>query len=121
MKIASLWRLDGDSLELRPELERCTDPELKQRILGFLAGGGFVLRSPGLREDRLDPTRTSAVPLGYLSDGEWVWPLEMSYYLEQHDVLPEEELLEHMRRCGYEAVEPSPAVLADAARLITRG
>lgn len=121
MKIASLWWLDGEALELRPELGRCTDPELKQQILSFLSGGGFVLRSPGLREDRLDPSRSNVVPLGYLSDGEWIWPLEMSYYLEQHDVLPEEGFLEHMRQRGYEAAAPSPAVLADAARLLTEG
>jgi hypothetical protein len=121
MKIASLWRLNGESLELRPDLERCRDPELKRTILRFLAGGGFVLRSPGLREDRLDPSRVNAVPLGYLSDGEWIWPLEMSYYLEQHDILPEQEFRDHMRTCDYDAPVPDSSVLAAAARLLTGG
>lgn len=121
MKIASLWRLDGESLELRPELERCPDPELKDQVLRFLAGGGFVLRAPVLREDRLDPARANAVPLGYLSDGDWIWPLEMTYYLEQHEILPEREFLEHMRAAGFEAEEPPAEVLAEAARLLTDG
>lgn len=121
MRIASLWRLNGDALELRPDLDRCEDPDLKRQILGFLGEGGFVLRSPGLREDRLDPSRPNAVPLGYLSDGEWIWPLEMSYYLEQHGILPEQDLLDHMRARGYEAPKPDPTVLADAARLLTEG
>ena len=121
MKIASLWQLNDGSLELRPELERCRDPELKRQILGFLSGGGYVLRSPGLREDRLDLSRTDAVPLGYLSDGEWIWPLEMAYYLEQHDILPEEEFQAHMRAHEYEAAEPPADVLAAAARLLTDG
>lgn len=119
MNIASLWQLNGDSLELRPELERCQDPELKDQVLRFLSGGGFVLQAPVLREDRLDPTRTEVVPLGYVSDGDWIWPLEMSYYLEQHDILPEDEFLEHMRAQGFEAKEPPPEVLAEAARLLT--
>jgi len=121
LKIASLWRLDGERLELKPELERCQDPDLKRRILGFLGGGGMVLQATVLREDRLDPSRPNAVPLGYLSDGEWIWPLEMAYYLEQHDVLPQEEFQEHMRARDYVAVEPPAEVLAAAARLLTEG
>jgi hypothetical protein len=121
MKIASLWRLDGDSLFLKPELERTDDADLTQQILAFLNGGGFVLRSPVLREDRLDPQRRNAVPLGYLADSEWIWPLEMAYYLERHGVLPEEEFLKHMRAQGYQATAPNPVTLADAARLLTEG
>lgn len=119
MRVASLWREADGSLELRPELERSADAGLKRRILGFLSGGGIVLRSPVLREDRLDPSRRDAVPLGYLSDGEWIWPLEMAFYLEQHGVLPEAEFREHMRARDFEAQVPSPEVLAEAARLLT--
>jgi hypothetical protein len=119
MKIASLWRLEGEKLVLKPELERCHDPELERRVLGFLAGGGLVLHATILREDRLNPNRSRAVPLGYLSDGEWIWPLEMAYYLEQHGILPQAEFQEHMRARDYEAVEPPADVLAAAARLLT--
>jgi hypothetical protein len=119
MKIASLWRLNGSELELKPELGRCEDAAEKQRLLEFLRGGGIALRSPGLREDRLDPARAAAVPLGYLSDGEWVWPLELSYYLERHDLLPQEEFLRHIRERGFVAAVPAPEVLAAAARLLT--
>src|SRR4051794_27576611 len=119
MKIASLWRLEGETLGLKPELGRCDDPGLKRRLLGFLRGGGMVLHATVLREDRLDPSRTGTVPLGYLSDGEWIWPLELAYYLEQHDVLPQAEFLEHIRSRGYEAAEPAADVLAAAARLLT--
>lgn len=121
MRIASLWRQSGEELELKPDLERSEDAELKQRILGFLGGGGSVLRSPGLREDRLDRSRPDAVPLGYLSDGEWIWPLELAYYLEQHGILPEREFREHMQQRDYRAESPSPEALAAAARLLTGG
>jgi hypothetical protein len=119
MKIASLWRLHGDELELKEELECCHDPELKRLILGFLGGGGMVLQATILRPDRLDPERPRAVPLGYRSDGEWIWPLEMAYYLQQHDILPQERFREHMRESGYEAHEPPGEVLAAAVRLLT--
>lgn len=119
MRIASLWRLHGEELELKDELEHCGDPELKRLILGFLEGGGMVLQATTLRSDRLDPERPRAVPLGYRSDGEWIWPLEMRYYLEHHDILPQEEFHEHMRARGYEAEEPSAEILGAAVQLLT--
>jgi hypothetical protein len=118
-RIASLWRLNGEELELRPELERSDDAERKRRVLEFLGGGGIVLRSPALRQDRLDPSRRDAVPLGYLSDGEWIWPLELAYYLERHGILPEPEFEEHMRARGFRAGQPPRETLAAAARLLT--
>lgn len=119
MRMTSLWSLDGDRLELRPELERCGDPELKSRILGFLSGGGLVLRAPALRDDRLDPSRRDVVPLGYASDGEWIWPLEMAYYLERHDILPEADFVAHMRDHRFTAAKPADEALAAAARQLT--
>jgi hypothetical protein len=118
-KIASLWRREGERLVLKEELKRCEDQVLKQRLLGFLQGGAIVLQAPGLREDRLDPSRPAAAPLGYLSDGEWIWPQELGYYLEAHDILPEDELVEHARLHRFEAAEPTPPALAEALRLLT--
>lgn len=119
MRIASLWTERDGELVLKPDLERCDDPVLKAQLIEFLRGGGVVLRAPGLRADRLDSKAPAAVPLGYLSDGEWIWPLELAYYLEIHDLLPEDALLEHARGRGFRATRPSPSVLADAARLLS--
>jgi hypothetical protein len=118
MKVASLWRLNGEEVELKPELARSEDPELTRRVLGFLEGGGAVLRSPGLHEDLLDPEQPARVPLGYASDGEWIWPLEMAYYLNRHGILPEETFLDHMRERAFEAPEPDPGALIEASRLL---
>lgn len=120
MRIASLWRQGTDGLELKPELGRCTDPEEEGDLLRFLHGGSVVIRSPGLREDRLDPSREPAVPFGYLTDGNWIWPMELAYYLEQHGVLPQAELLEHIRASDFTAVEPGVPV-AEAAYRVLKG
>ncbi|HEX7245791.1 MAG TPA: hypothetical protein VF245_09525 [Solirubrobacterales bacterium] len=121
MKIASLWSEQEGGLALKPELKRCEEATLKARLLEFLRGGGVVLQASGLREDRLDPAAPVAVPLGYLSDGEWIWPQELAYYLEVHDVLPEAALLEHARERDFRAAQPPPGRLAEAANLLTRG
>lgn len=121
MKIASLWKREGEVSKLKADLGRCEDPELKARLLGFLGGGGLVLHAPGLRPDRLDPPRADSVPLGYVTDGSWIWPLELAYYLGEHDVLPPRELLDHARSQEYLARDPTPAELAAASRLLSGG
>jgi len=118
MRIASIWQMCDGSLELRPGLERSRDPDLVANVLAFLAGGGIVMRASGLREDRLDPGRPPRVPLGYRSDGQWVWPLELTYYLKEHGILPEGEFLDHMRARGFASPTPPADELAAAARLL---
>lgn len=118
MKIASLWEPDQEEFVIKAELKRCDDDELKARVLEFLRGGTIVLQAPVLREDRLDPSVAAAVPLGYVTDGEWIWPLELAYYLEAHDVLPEEGLLDHARRQRFVAGRPTPSALSEASRLL---
>lgn len=120
MRIAGIWRRGPAGLELKPELGRSTDPEEEEALLRFLRGGSVVIRSPGLREDRLDPSREPAVPYGYLTDGSWIWPMELAYYLEQHGVLPQDEFLEHIRASDFTAVEPDTAV-AEAAYRVLKG
>lgn len=120
MRIASLWRRGPDGLELKPELGRCTDREEEGELLRFLRGGSVVIRSPGLREDRLDPSRAPAVPFGYLTDGSWIWPMELAYYLERHRVLPQAELHEHIRANEFTAAEPG-IPMAEAAYRVLKG
>lgn len=121
MKIASLWMEHDGELVLKPTLRQCDDPALKEQILEFLQGGGLVFKASLRREDRLDPSAPAVVPLGYKSDGEWIWPLELAYYLEAHDLLPEDDLLDHARDRSFQAAEPSPSVLGEASRLLTSG
>lgn len=120
MRMASLWKGNGSASELDPELGRSEDPELKRRLLGFLGGGALVLHSPGLYPDEIDPARPPAVPLGYATDGEWIWPLELAYYLEEHDVLPPRALLDHARACDYRAKDPTPPELTAASEQLAR-
>lgn len=118
--MTGLWRLRDGALELNPELGRCDDGELKARLLAFLGGGAVALHSPSLRPDVLDPARTEVVPVGYATDGEWIWPLEFSYYLDQHGVLPPRDFLDHARARDYRAADPTPAQLTSASEQLAR-
>jgi hypothetical protein len=83
------------------------------RVLRYLRRGSWIIRDPLTRgRDALDPQAEPAVPRGYRTDGEWVWPLALEYYLERHGVAPPEALLDvmterahfpprvHADRCG---------------------
>nr|BFE63214.1 hypothetical protein GCM10020063_077400 [Dactylosporangium thailandense] len=83
------------------------------RVLRYLRRGSWVIRDPLTRgADALDPQAEPAVPRGYRTDGEWVWPLALEYYLEHHGVAPPKGLLDvmterahfpmrvHADRCG---------------------
>jgi hypothetical protein len=67
-----------------------------ERVLGYLRSGELILNPPGALDDVLDSSRPGAVPIGFRSDGRWVWPEAVAYYLKRHDVAPEPDLVAHV-------------------------
>jgi hypothetical protein len=67
-----------------------------ERVLACLRAGELVLTMPGAMDDLFDPGRTAVVPLGFRSDGRWVWPDAVAYYLKSYRLAPEPELIEHL-------------------------
>jgi hypothetical protein len=84
-----------------PNRWRVPDPDLRRALVGYLGGAPLVLRAQGYEPDPLDPDRRPTVPIGYRSDGTWVWQEASAYYLDRYGVAPEEALLEHIQRHGY--------------------
>jgi hypothetical protein len=75
-----------------PRLEG-TDGE---RVLAYLRSAELVFNTPGAMDDVLDEGRVAAVPVGFRSDGEWIWPDTVAYYLKRHRLAPEPDLLAHI-------------------------
>jgi hypothetical protein len=90
---------DGRDAENRPVVYR---PVLswadKKMVLDYLSGGQFLLAAAGVEADELDAQRPAVVPEAYHTDGVWVWPLAIEYYLRVHDVAPERDFVDHIRR-----------------------
>jgi hypothetical protein len=102
MRVASLFdgideegngRFDED----HPRLE---DAEERERVLGYLRDGEILMFTPARLDDVIDPARTFAVPLNFRTDGTWVWNDVHRYYLEEHHIAPEADLLAHIRSAG---------------------
>jgi hypothetical protein len=67
-----------------------------ERVLAYLRSAELVHNTPGAMDDVLDTGGVAAVPVGFRSDGEWVWPDTVAYYLKRHGLAPEPELLAHV-------------------------
>ncbi|PRX92295.1 TNT domain-containing protein [Allonocardiopsis opalescens] len=72
-----------------------------QQVLAYLAAGPVVLATPGLNPDEFAPERGNAVPADFHTDGTWIWPAAVAYYLREHGVAPEADLIAHIRAQGY--------------------
>jgi hypothetical protein len=104
---------------IAPERGYVTDPAERERLLGYLAAGGTVLKTNSYGTDGFDRDRRVAVPAGYRTDGTWVWPESVEYYLREHGVAPEPDLYRHIRDRQYRC-PPVPAEALGAALRATR-
>ncbi len=118
VKIAKLF--DGMDGEVPRVWDRGPFPpgEERSRFIEYLQQGVTILRVAGLAEDLLDPSRGRKVPLVYVTDGDWVWSLEIVYYLQEHDLPPEAEFVDYVRSRDFHYVEPSKDRVAAASRAL---
>lgn len=101
---------DGFDEAGNPVVEREALPaEERERVLAYLDGAPVILASRSKDTDAFDPSRTDAVPLNFRTDGSWVWPGAVAYYLREHGISPDPELLGHIRAAGYAVPEVDEA------------
>ncbi|SFS42258.1 TNT domain-containing protein [Saccharopolyspora flava] len=71
----------------------------------YLENAPVVLASRENEEDHLDPERAQSVPGTWHTDGTWLWPGAVAYYLAQYGMPPETALVEHARSRGFSVGE----------------
>ena len=76
--------------ELRAHRPRLIEPELRSRVVGYLAGA-------------------PSASVGFRGDGEWVWPEVMSDEARWRGVGPPDPFMTHLAQRGYEPPETLPA------------
>ncbi|MGO2665450.1 hypothetical protein [Mycetocola reblochoni] len=87
------------------------DERERAELLALLATGTPLLRSAALRDAVTG--EESAVPAGLRSDGVWIWSDASAYYVDQHWIAPDPELVAHLRVSG----EPTPVDAPTRRRL----
>jgi SUKH-3 immunity protein len=106
--------------KVAPERGYVTDPAERERLLAYLAGGATVLSGYRYGPDGFDPNRPRAVRVGYRTDGVWVWPFAVEYYLREYGVCPEPALRGHIAGLGYQAPTVPDDVVRAAADAVSR-
>jgi hypothetical protein len=85
--------------------ERMEDEDEIRKVLEYLRAGEPLLVTTAQMDDVVDRSRRNAVPMNFRTDGTWIWTDSTTYYLEQHQLTPDTELLEHIRASRYQMPE----------------
>jgi hypothetical protein len=89
---------DGVDASGRPLVRRAPlAPAERDRVLEYLGAAPVVLAARSYGADVFAPEHTDVVPMNFRTDGSWVWPGAVAYYLREHDVPPDPELVAHIR------------------------
>lgn len=90
MEAFGFFRELGHGLPSGPSLEDARDPSMpseeRARLAGYLRSGHVVAATSALVDDVLDPSRTEVSTMNVVTDGHWVWPADLAYYVEQYGV-----------------------------------
>nr|CTQ93076.1 hypothetical protein [Kibdelosporangium sp. MJ126-NF4] len=113
---------DGMGPQGRPIVNRPPVDELDtEAMLAYLEEAEFAMPSRGYDVDRLDPEGRNSVPVAFHTDGTWIWPASVNYYLRTYGVSPEPDLVTHIRRQGFELPVVDEPTVAEAAAFVNRG
>jgi len=102
-----------------PSRLRIIESERRERISDYLIRAPLAVRSLGRAPDPLTGDRRPVVPLGYRTDGAWVWQEAIVHYLRARGIAPEFGLLAHIESNAYRLPESvDPPIMARAAELV---
>jgi hypothetical protein len=97
--------VDGPSFD--PDRPRIDDLGLRDDLLGYLDAGVPILDTSSLMSDVVDPARGEVVPMTFRTDGRWVWTDATSYYLDEHGLAPDPDLMRHVAEARGPALDES--------------
>src|SRR3954452_5620976 len=75
-------------------------PPDRERIVEYLTGAHVIVVVPRVLRDALDESRR-ITDCGIATDGTWIWPLELAYYVANHGVAVPPAFVEHMAANGW--------------------
>lgn len=112
---------DGTGPGGRPVVHRPpVDPGERDQVLAYLESAVIVVSTPGgYKPDVYDPGAPAGVPEKTYTDGTWVWPADVYFYLRKHQIPPEPDLLAHIRAQDYRVPQVDESQRAVATALAT--
>lgn len=77
----------------------------EDKIINYLKSGIIYCNSPGLIMDVLTKNDKIIGNLNILTDGVWLWPSDLSYYVEQYHVKINEDFVDHMKKTNWTMIK----------------
>lgn len=75
---------------------RIEDEGLRAEVVAFLDAGEVLMTTTSLGTDYVDPERGEVVPMTFRTDGTWIWTDALTYYVREHGLRPQEDLMSHI-------------------------
>jgi hypothetical protein len=101
----------------RPDHPKMEGEEMA-RVLAYLDGGHVLMTTTAQMDDVVDTSRRSTVPMNFRTDGNWIWTDAMTYYLREHHLEPDTDLMTHIRQTEYNVPELDGVAVHRALRVL---
>lgn len=111
---------DGPGPDGRPTVNRPPlDPAEVGKVLDYLEAAPVVMTAQGMDSDRLAHENPESIPFAFHTDGSWIWPAAVIFYLARYGVPPEPDLVQHIRGANFLAPEVDEPTRAQAVALLS--
>lgn len=99
------WREDPDARAdevpgIRDAMGFAWEARELKKVVGYLRSGVIAIASPGIVKSVLDETKVIGTP-SWRTDGVWLWPDTLAYYVEAHGVCLPPPFIRHIRGNKY--------------------
>ena len=84
------------------------------QVCGYLEAAAVLAATASLADDWFDDSKKGVAELGLRTDGVWVWPNDLAYYVKNYQVSLPMDFLEHMAAHNWVPEELSPEQLLAA-------
>jgi hypothetical protein len=74
--------------------------ERRAAVLAYLRGSTTLLHTGMTIADVVEAGQDAVVPVSMRTDGTWIWPDAVAYYLDRYGLAPEPRLLDHIETSG---------------------
>jgi hypothetical protein len=101
-------RSDGPSLA--ESVQASSKPEADQ-IASYLDDGEVLATTGSMVDDYLDASRQSVAKLEIVTDGVWVWPRDLAYYVGEYGVEVPDEFVTRVRARSWHPPALTPRAL----------
>jgi len=89
-------------------------------LVSFLRGGSLLATTGRLAHDVLEGERNPSEVLAVLTDGVWMWPSDLAYYVERYHVRLPEDFVNHAARLAWTPPEISRERLIELGSQVVR-